>query len=74
MELLKDSGISKYSIFLDEETNILFGIQESKDDSQTQLENSPIMWRWWEYMMDITHTDENEEPVSVSLEEMFYMK
>ena len=35
-ELIKRSGISNYSIFLDEETNILFGIQQVSGNVSSQ--------------------------------------
>jgi len=34
--LLKEQGVSNYSIFFDEETNILFGIQNQEGDSSSQ--------------------------------------
>ena len=35
-KMLKDSGVGNYSIFLDEETNILFAYQEVTGDSGSQ--------------------------------------
>ena len=73
-ELLKDSGISEYSIFLDETTNSLFGFlkaQEAKNlDSLPQHE---VMQRWWKYMKDIMETNPDNSPVSVRLNEVFYL-
>lgn len=34
--LLKDQGVSEYSIFFDEETNILFGVQNQEGESSSQ--------------------------------------
>ena len=72
--LLKDSGIQEYSIFLDQETNDLFGYLMI-EDSKT-LDNLPqheIMRKWWLYMKDIMHTNEDNSPVSIPLKEMFYL-
>jgi L-rhamnose mutarotase len=72
--LLKASGIEDYSIFLDEETNYLFGCLTI--DDATKLDNLPkheVMQRWWTYMKDIMETNEDHSPLSVSLKEVFYM-
>lgn len=72
--LLKDSGIQEYSIFLDEETNDLFGYLMI-EDSET-LDNLPqheIMRKWWLYMKDIMQTNKDNSPVSIPLKEMFYL-
>jgi len=72
--LLKDSGISEYSIFLDEETNSLFGVLKAVDAKQ--LDNLPqhaVMQKWWKYMGDIMESNPDNSPVSVPLQEVFYM-
>lgn len=72
--LLKSSGISDYSIFLDEKTNSLFGVM--KANNQAALNNlpaHPVMKKWWAYMRDIMETNENNSPVSLPLMEVFYL-
>lgn len=74
-ELIKQSGISDYSIFFDEETNILFGIQKvSGEISSQQLGNACIQQRWWNYMSDIMETLPDHSPVTVFLEEVVYLE
>ncbi|MDR1666869.1 MAG: L-rhamnose mutarotase [Bacteroidales bacterium] len=74
-ELIRQSKISDYSIFLDEETNILFGIQKiSGDTSSQQLGSAAIQQRWWDYMSDIMETNPDHSPVTVFLEEVFYLE
>lgn len=74
-ELLHKSGISDYSIFFDEDTNILFAVQEQHGDASSQdLGNNPVVQKWWAYMSDIMDTNPDNSPVSVKLEEVFYMK
>jgi L-rhamnose mutarotase len=71
---LKQSGISEYSIFLDEETNSLFGVL--KADDPKKLDNLPqheVMQRWWKYMADIMEANPDNSPVSVPLKEVFYL-
>ena len=74
-KLLKDAGVSEYSIFLDEETNTLFAFQKVSGDGGSQnLGQSEIVQRWWKYMSDIMLTNDDNSPVSVELPEVFYME
>ncbi|MEP6750315.1 MAG: L-rhamnose mutarotase [Bacteroidota bacterium] len=72
--LLKTTGISEYSIFLDETTNSLFGVLKAIDPAAlNNLPASPVMQRWWQYMGDIMESNADNSPVSVPLEEVFYL-
>ncbi len=74
-KLLKDSGVSEYSIFLDDETNTLFAFQKITGDSGSQdLGQTEIVKKWWVYMADIMKTNPDNSPVSTELEELFYME
>ncbi len=74
-KLLKDTGIMDYSIFLDEETNILFAVQKIEGDSGSQdLGKTEIVQRWWAYMADIMDTNPDNSPISIPLEEVFRME
>jgi L-rhamnose mutarotase len=74
-ELLEKSGISEYSIFLDEETSSLFAFQKlSGTESSQNLGSNPVLQKWWAYMADIMETHPDNSPVSIPLEEVFYMK
>ena len=73
--LLKATGISEYAIFLDPETHILFAVQKQAGDQSSQdLKTNPIVRKWWDYMADIMEVHPDNEPVSVPLEEMFYLE
>ncbi|TJU98956.1 MAG: L-rhamnose mutarotase [Mesorhizobium sp.] len=72
--LLKQAGISDYSIHLDEETNILFGVLWRRDDhGMDDLPGHPVMQRWWADMADLMETKPDNEPVAVPLETVFHM-
>lgn len=74
-KLLKDAGVSEYSIFLDEETNTLFAFQKVSGDSGSQdLGQTAIVKKWWAFMADIMETNPDHSPVTVLLEEVFYME
>jgi L-rhamnose mutarotase len=73
--LLKSTGVSDYSIFLDKETNDLFGILNIEDPSQLdRLPQHPVMQKWWAYMSDIMETNQDLSPVSIPLQEVFYLQ
>ncbi len=72
--LLMDTGISDYSIFLDEETLTLFGVLKVNDALQMdKLPEQEVMKRWWAYMKDIMESNPDNSPVSKPLEEVFYL-
>jgi L-rhamnose mutarotase len=73
-QLLKDSGISEYSIFLEEETGNLFGFLKIEHPVKLdELPSYPVMQKWWLYMTDIMETNPDHSPVSIPLKEVFYL-
>ena len=74
-KLLKEAGVSEYSIFLDEETHILFAFQKVSGDGGSQdLGQTEIVHKWCKYMSDIMATNPDNSPVTKPLEELFYME
>jgi L-rhamnose mutarotase len=74
-KLLKDSGVCEYSIFLDEETNTLFAFQKVNGEMGSQdLGSTDIVQKWWDYMSQIMQTNADNSPVTVPLEEVFYLE
>ena len=72
--LLREAGISNYSIHLDVETNTLFGYLERRDDhTMHDLPNHPVMKKWWAYMGDIMATNPDGSPIAIPLTETFYL-
>ncbi len=72
--LLKDAGVSDYSIHLDRETNILFGVLWRKDGhAMSSLPDHPVMKKWWAHMADIMRVKPDNEPVAEPLETVFHM-
>jgi len=73
-QLLSAAGISEYSIFLDTGTNFLFGVMKATDTAALDnLPAQPVMQRWWACMKDIMETNPDNSPVSIPLQEVFYM-
>ena len=74
VDLLKQAGISDYSIHLDGETNALFGVLWRADGhGMAALPSHAVMQRWWAHMADIMDTHADNEPVAVPLETVFHM-
>lgn len=72
--LLKETGIKDYSIYLDEETNILFAVQKVEGNASSQdLGNNPVVKKWWKFMADIMETNPDFSPVSVPLLNVFHI-
>jgi L-rhamnose mutarotase len=71
---LKDAGVSDYTIWLDPESNHLFGILTRTDDhTMDALPDTEIMKRWWAHMADIMETHPNNVPVQVPLKQVFFL-
>lgn len=71
--LLKANGVSDYTIFLDEETNILFAVQQQNGQSSQDLGSTAIVQKWWAYMADIMETNPDHSPISKPLTEVFHL-
>ncbi|HVZ97207.1 MAG TPA: L-rhamnose mutarotase [Chitinophagaceae bacterium] len=72
--LLKQQGITEYSIFLDEANNDLFAYLTIEDAKRLDvLPGEAVMKKWWAYMKDIMETNEDNSPVSIPLKEVFYL-
>ena len=71
--LLKESGIKKYDIFFDEQTDSLIAVQHIDDGGAVSLVGNPIMIKWWGYMADLMETNPDKSPVVVGLENVFSM-
>ena len=70
---LSKAGVSDYSIFLDEETNILFAVQKlSENNTSAHLPQTVIVKKWWEYMSDIMEVNPDNSPVAIELKEVFH--
>jgi L-rhamnose mutarotase len=74
VELLQDTGIRDYSIFLDEQTLTLFAVlRRTGDHSMDSLPSHPVMKRWWAHMGDIMAANPDGSPVTKPLTAMFHL-
>ncbi|MEM7370233.1 MAG: L-rhamnose mutarotase [Bacteroidota bacterium] len=73
--LLKEAGISDYSIFLDESSGRLFGVQLQSDPAMAnRLPQAAVMQKWWSYMADLMDTNPDDSPVVQPLRMVFHME
>lgn len=74
-DMIHEYGGHNYSIFLDEETNVLFGYIELEDEALwNKSSDTEICRKWWDYMADIMDTNADNSPVSIDLRNMFYLE
>lgn len=67
-------GIRSYSIYLDPETNDLFGYVECEDEARwAAIANSDVCRRWWRHMREIMPANEDDSPISRDLREVFHL-
>lgn len=72
--LLREAGVRDYSIHLDRETNILFGVlSRPVDHSMASLPDHPVMKRWWAHMADIMESNPDNSPVQSDLVTVFHL-
>ena len=71
---LQNAGVYDYSIFLDEETNILFAVQKlTQSNTAGNLPHTKIVKKWWDYMADIMEVNSDNSPVVTGLTSVFHM-
>jgi L-rhamnose mutarotase len=72
--VLKRSGVSNYSIFLEPETGRLFGYAEiESEELWAKITATDECRRWWTFMKDIMPTNADDSPQSKDLAEVFHL-
>lgn len=73
-DMIHEHGGKNYSIFLDRDTNMLYGYIEIEDEEKWKKgAETAVNRKWWHYMADIMETNEDESPVSWDLNLMFHL-
>jgi L-rhamnose mutarotase len=73
-QTLKDHGAHNYTIFLDAETQQLFGCVEIEDEARwNAIANTPICRKWWAHMKEIMPSNPDNSPIARELREVFHM-
>jgi L-rhamnose mutarotase len=72
--VLQAHDVSNYSIFMDPETEILFGYAEIQSEEQwNAIANTAMCKKWWAFMSDCMETNSDQSPVSIALTEVFHL-
>ena len=73
-DMIHEYGGRNYSIYLDKETNVLYGYLEVESEEQwAKSADTPINRKWWDYMADIMETNEDNSPVCIDLTPVFHL-
>ena len=73
-EMIHEFGGKNYSIFLDRDTNVLFGyIEIESEEKWANSADTAICRKWWDYMADITKVNPDNSPVSIDLVDVFHL-
>lgn len=73
-EMIHEFGGKNYSIFLDRDTNILFGyIEIESEEKWANSADTAICRKWWDYMADIMKVNPDNSPVSIDLVDVFHL-
>ena len=74
VQMIHQHGGANYTIFLDRETNVLYGYLEIEDEEKwSKSADTAICRKWWNYMADIMETNPDNSPVAIDLQEVFHM-
>ena len=73
-DALLEHGVRSSSIFLDPDTNDLFGYAEIECEEQwNAIASTEVCRRWWTHMRDLMPTNADNSPVSRDLREVFHL-
>lgn len=73
-KVLKDHGVSNYSIFLHPETRQLFAYVEIESDERwAAIASTGICQKWWRHMGEVMPSNPDHSPVALSLREVFHL-
>lgn len=72
--VLKEHGVSNYSIFLDRASDQLFAYVEIQSETRwQQIAQTEVCRRWWEQMRELMVTDPDNSPSAIDLNEVFHL-
>ena len=73
-DMIHAHGGHNYSIYLDPETNVLYGYLEVEDEELwARSADTAVNRKWWDYMADIMDTNPDNSPVSTDLVPVFHL-
>lgn len=74
-DVLKEHGVSNYSIFLDTESNQLFNYVEIESEERwDMISKTEACKKWWAFMRDIMPSNSDNSPIAKELKEVFHLE
>jgi L-rhamnose mutarotase len=74
-DMIHQHGGKNYTIFLDRDTDTLFGYIEIEDETLwIKGADTAVNRKWWDFMADIMETNEDNSPVSTELIKVFHLE
>ena len=72
--VLKEHGVTNYSIFLDRGTDRLFAYAEIESEERwQQVAQAEVCRHWWDQRRDLMLTNRDGSPVTTDLKEVFHI-
>ena len=72
--MIHEHGGRNYSIYLDRETNVLYGYIEIEDEAKwAKSADTPICRKWWDYMAPLMEVNPDNSPVAKDLVPVFHL-
>jgi len=74
-QVLKDHGVTTYTIFMDDRTRQVFGYVEIEDEARwAAIAQTDICRKWWAHMREIMPSNADNSPVACELREVFHIE
>jgi L-rhamnose mutarotase len=68
-------GVRNYSIYLDPETNELFGYAEIDSEERWRaIATTEVCQRWWRHMRELMPSNPDSSPIARDLREVFHIE
>ena len=72
--MIHEYGGRNYSIYLDRETNVLYGYIEIEDEARwAKSAETSICRKWWDYMAPLMKVNPDNSPVAEDLIPVFHL-
>jgi len=72
--VLKEHGVSNYSIFLDRKSDRLFAYAEIESEERWRMiAETGVCKKWWAHMAELMFTNADNSPVTTELNEVFHL-
>ena len=72
--VLKEHGVSNYSIFLHRESDRLFAYAEIESEARwLEIAQTEVCQKWWVHMKDLMLANIDNSPVTSELDEVFHL-